>query len=90
MLGIPLSAADLQPGSQEAVWAPNAPAVRAFLSVTTQWRYVARSEGRLVATGLDYAAVKPGFKLAGIEMTPALWGDVRIVENGARAALNED
>lgn len=42
----------------------------------------------MLAVGLDYAAVRAGLDLAGIEMTPGRWGELRMIELGARRALN--
>ncbi len=38
--------------------------------------------------GLDYAGVAAGLVGTGIAATPALWGDLRIIEAAARNALN--
>ncbi len=77
----------LEPG--DGVWPENAGAVRAFLAVATQWRMVAGMAG-MVATGLDYAGAQAGLALAGIVADEALWDDIRMIEQGAVAALNED
>lgn len=39
------------------LWPDNLPAWAAFMSVQTQWRYVAGGMGPVMATGLDYASV---------------------------------
>ena len=62
-------------------------ALEAFLAVQTQWRWVA-GMGGMRATGLDYAAVKDGLALAGIEVTPELMRELRAIELGARSGLN--
>ena len=59
----------------------------AFLAVATQWRVVSGAAG-LVVTGLDYAGARAGMKGMGIEITPSLWGDVRIIEAGALQEMN--
>jgi hypothetical protein len=59
----------------------------AFLAVATQWRVVAGATGFIV-TGLDYAAARAGMEGDGIEVTPRLWGDVRIIEAGALQEFN--
>lgn len=38
--------------------------------------------------GLDYAGVKAGLELAGVELTPSQWDDLRDIEAGAMDALN--
>lgn len=40
--------------------------------------------------GLDYGAVKDGFELSGLEVTPELWADLRLIESGARDELNRE
>lgn len=65
------------------------PALKAFLTVSTQWRRIALAPGPVMTLGLDYAGVKAGLKLAGIKMKPDLWAQVQVIEQGARAALNE-
>lgn len=44
--------------------------------------------GRIVWIGLDYAAARQGLDLAGIDVTPALWDEVRRIEGGAMEELN--
>ncbi|MBL4751455.1 MAG: DUF1799 domain-containing protein [Amylibacter sp.] len=65
-------------------------AAKAFLTVTTQWRMVALPNGKLLATGLDYAGAKSGLKLAGIKPNAVLWAELRMIEQGARSTMNED
>ena len=38
--------------------------------------------------GLRYGDATVGLRNAGIEVTPALWTDLQMVEIGARAAMN--
>ena len=40
--------------------------------------------------GLDYTAVRAGFDLAGVKITPDLWAEVQLIEAGARDAMNGD
>lgn len=72
----------------DGVWAENAAAVDAFLSVQTQWRRFAMPDGTTRVQGLDYAGCEAGLRVAGIEMTPALWDAVQVIEQGAKAQLN--
>ena len=90
LYGLPPDAFDRpdEESPSEGVWPQNAEATRAFLAVDTQWRVVARAEGRVHFPGLDYDGVKAGFNLAGIALTPGLWSDVQLIEAGAVAALN--
>ena len=67
--GLELDPADLPTAAGDEVWSVNAPALRAFRAVDTQWR----GGGMGPPLGLDYSGVRAGLELAGIEMTPALW-----------------
>lgn len=80
---------DEVPDEEDGLWAEHLPAYAAFIAVSTQWRVVAGSAG-LIFLGLDYAAVDVGLVRAGIATTPDLWANLRGIENGAVAALNED
>lgn len=56
-----------------------------------QWRVVSVpgfERGQLIWQGLDYGAARAGFDLAGIEMTPELWDEVRTIEAGAAEEMN--
>ena len=55
--------------------------------VCWQWRSVQRDTGPLWL-GLDYAAVAAGLALSGTQITPGTWDEVRLIEMGAREALN--
>ena len=57
--------------------------VALFMSLDTQWRMHAMTGARL---GLDYAAIKPAAELFGFALSPAVMGDLRVMEI---AALNE-
>lgn len=70
------------------VFPENWPALKAFLAVSTQWRAITRMDGSVYWQGLDYAGAERGFALAGIDIDPALWGDVRVMEAAARNRLN--
>ncbi|MET4206849.1 DUF1799 domain-containing protein [Bradyrhizobium sp. LA2.1] len=87
----------------EGIWPENVAIVEAFLAVCTQWRVAPSSAGGLispagggiaptvsVAIGLDYTAVKVGLDAESIEVTPALWRGLRVMETAACNALNED
>jgi hypothetical protein len=63
-------------------------ALEAFLCIATQWRMAGLADGTVHITGLDYTAARAGLELAGVDMTPALWTEVRTIEIGARAAMN--
>lgn len=69
------------------IWRQNEVSVAAFLSITSQWRVAAGMKG-LFYLGLDYASALAGIEAAGMEVTPELWTDVRLMERTARDALN--
>ncbi|MDT9702068.1 DUF1799 domain-containing protein, partial [Streptomyces sp. P17] len=62
--------------------------LNAFLTVATQWRMVAGPTGAR-AIGLDYAGAKAGLQMSDTPCPPALWSQLRLIERGALAALNE-
>lgn len=61
----------------------NAPAVRLLLATQTQWRTVGIStmeRAYVRKTGLDYGAVEPAARMAGLEPTVEDWTRLRILE----------
>lgn len=88
-MGLPLTAEDLTQTPDHALWRCNVAAFEAFLTMTTQWNMIARADGPVIAVGLNYAGARAALDLAGITATPALWSDVQVIEQGARAAMNE-
>ena len=60
----------------------------AFLAVSTQWRRIGRADGSVFTQGLDYSGARDGLALAGIDVTPEIWSQVRFIELGAKDALN--
>jgi hypothetical protein len=78
----------LQVTETSGVWESNVDAVSAFLTIDSQFRFTGVGMGGLVANGLDYAGSRAGLDMAGIAITPALWGAVQLIEAGAVAALN--
>ena len=87
--GVTVGAADLGLSDDSGVWPQNEVAVRAFLSVATQWRLLAQADGRTLTGGLDYAGVKAGLDLAGLTIAPGVWRDVQMIEQGAMAAARD-
>ena len=79
--GIPL---ELLRRPEAGVWELAAPAVRAFLRVTSLWRSPGAFGG---SCGLDYGGVRDGLEMAGIEVTPELWAQIQCVEAGAIEAV---
>lgn len=74
---------------EDALWPDHIPALEAFLAVQTQWATVVYPMGQTLHHGLRYEGVEAGLRMAGIEVTPALWGQIRLIEAGAKEALNE-
>lgn len=70
------------------VWPDNMPVIDAFLAIATQWRTVSLAEGRVHWIGLDYAAARAAFEMAGVTVAPPVWLGVRVMEREAAAALN--
>ena len=64
------------------------PAAEAFLAVSGQWRLLAPFGGKPVFLGLDATAAETNLRLSGVEITPLLWRQLRLIEEGAKAALN--
>ncbi len=73
----------------DVIWTCNVEAVSTFLAVQTQWRTVATMLG-VTPTGLDYAAVEAGLRLAGREVSSETWADVQRIESGAIRGSLED
>lgn len=70
------------------VWPANMPVVDTWLSIATQWRTTPLADGRVHWLGLDYAAVRAGFDMAGLTVGTAIWSGVQVMERAAAAALN--
>lgn len=84
-MGIDLTEEDFAPAF--ALWHWHLPAWEAFVAVCSQWRTAATMEG-ITVVGLDYSAARDGLAMAGIDIAPATWADLRLIEEGAVAALN--
>jgi hypothetical protein len=54
-----------------------------FLALGTQWKYVAGGLGPPIRIGLDYAAVEPTARGMGINVTPRIFADLRVMEEEA-------
>ena len=74
----------------DGIWEEHVAALEGFLAICTQWRYLARADGAVLRTGLDYTAARACFDLRGIAMTPDLWMDIQIIEIAAIAASNDE
>ncbi|MDK3072771.1 DUF1799 domain-containing protein [Sedimentitalea sp. JM2-8] len=78
----------MAPDTGGALWADHLPVFQAFAAVTSQWNVVAPPAGGMRAVGLDYAGVRAGLEMAGIVLSPDQWADLRLIEAGARDAMN--
>ncbi|SDY55486.1 DUF1799 domain-containing protein [Citreimonas salinaria] len=78
------------PPEEDGVWPENAEAIQAFLAVAQQWRCIPRMDAAPLWLGLDYTAAEAGLRMAGVDVTPPLWEQVRLIEAGAAGALNEE
>lgn len=74
--------------TDDGLWPDHVEAMRAFLSVASQWREVVFPNGVRRWTGLDYAGVQAGLALAGLSVPPETWEEVRQIEAGAIEELN--
>lgn len=66
------------------VWPPNWDAVQLFLKVDTQWRFGAM--GGL--TGLDYPAIDVAVKFLAIDVSPAMFEGLQIMERVIVSEMN--
>lgn len=60
--------------------ADEGPAIGLFLAMQTQWKQAGIAG---VRTGLDYAAIEPTARLLGVETSPRLFLDLRLMEDEA-------
>jgi hypothetical protein len=70
------------------VWPVNMPVIDAWNEIETQWRTQALADGRVHWIGLDYAAVRAGYDMAGAVIEPRIWAGVRLMERTASVVLN--
>lgn len=87
VLGIPLDSLP-KANNTDGIWHQNLPALEAFLDVATQWNRIGLANGKTRTVGLNYANAKAAWELAGIEVTPTLFGHVQIIEHAAIAEWN--
>lgn len=84
-------ALDLAGDAEDGLWPEHLPAWQAWCAISGQWRtqvISGLSAPRVIWLGLDYTAARAGLELAGIEMHPDLWAEVRTIETGAIEELN--
>jgi uncharacterized protein DUF1799 len=85
-MGASIKGAQIEDDPVLKVWDMNWPAVRAFLALSTQWR---RAGMRGTPVGLDYAAIEPTLKLAGMRRTKTLFPKLQLLEAFALEAFSE-
>ena len=81
---------DEEPAAVE-IWEDHIPAWNAWCAIGGQMRGLSISTlaGAYVEwLGLDYGAAKAGLDLAGIEVSPKIWNEVRVIEGAAIEELN--
>ena len=66
--------------SEVLIWPDMQDAVALFFSLATQWRWTGAGMAGAFRTGLDYAVLEPTARAAGLEMTPRLFDDIRVLE----------
>ena len=54
------------------------PAIGLFFALDTQWKTAGMAG---IRTGLDYTAIRPAADMLGIELTPRVFLDLRLMEN---------
>lgn len=72
----------------EGIWEGHLPALGAFLLVQGQWRATSVGLGGIIWQGLDYTALRHATDMAGLDMTPDLFEQLRHIEAGALSELN--
>lgn len=94
-LGLPaealadIEAALAQEGGFAGIWPEHELAVAAFVTAGTQWRTMSAGLAGALWIGLDYSAARDAWAMAGMDVTPQIFGQVRMIEHGALGALNE-
>ena len=73
------SASSSQEEKQFAVWPENWPAVKLFISLSTQWRLAANG----LPYGLDYPGVWAFLRLSGQRMAPETFAAIQTMEQAA-------
>jgi hypothetical protein len=80
-----MEAALSQPAIDEIeIWpGEEADSVGLFLASSTQWRWVGAGMGGVIRTGLDYPAVFAVADRLSIDVTPAVLGNLKVMEMAA-------
>jgi len=59
------------------------PAVGVFMSIATQWRWTGAGMAGAFRTGLDYSSIAPAAEALKVDLTPAVFNDIRVLEREA-------
>lgn len=76
-----------QPESGFDLWQENVSSLALFVACSTQWRRAGMSG---VPVGLDYAGVDAAARMTGVEITPARFADLQIMEMAALSVWAEE
>lgn len=57
-----------------------ADSVGLFFSLSTQWRWASAGMAGAFKTGLEYASIAPAALGLGVEVTPRVFNDLRLLE----------
>lgn len=71
---------DDKPDHVLLIWPDMQDAVALFFSLSTQWRWTGAGMAGAFRTGLDYSVLEATARAASLEMTPALFDDIRVLE----------
>jgi hypothetical protein len=74
-----------RPSDRPLIWPDMQDAVALFFSMSTQWRWTGAGMAGAFRTGLDYGAIEPTARAAGLELTRSLFDDIRTLEREALA-----
>lgn len=86
-------AAKAEPDQAFAVMAENGVAVRAFLALQTQWRWLSMStmsQAKIIRTGLAYEAIEPTLRMRRIELGDDDFVRIQVLEGAALQAWAEE
>lgn len=70
------------------IWPDMRESVALFFNLATQWRWSSAGMAGAWRVGLDYPAVEVTARLSGLDMTPAVFSDIRILEQEALRVWN--
>ena len=57
--------------------------VALFFALATQWKWIGAGMAGAFRSGLDYTAVQPVATMLGLDLTPRVFNDLRIMESAA-------